>query len=232
MKRQTKQLSSSLEHRLSAYALATSAAGVGALALVQPVGAEIVYTPTHQVIKANSKYNLDLNNDGVSDFVITDNFGGQYFAASLSVGALEFRGDSCVQAHFFIGPSEVLAIHKGEEIGANEPFYACGMMAAANLLKSGTLASGYDWASVTDRYLGLRILINHERHYGWARLTVRTNRKTAAITATLTGYAYETIGNKHIIAGKTKGPDAISAEHGSLGALAAGASSLHTRSQR
>jgi hypothetical protein len=47
-------------------------------------------------------------------------------------------------------------------------------------------------------------------------------------TYTLTGYAYETVPNKTIIAGKTKGADVITLESGSLGALAAGASGLHS----
>jgi len=42
------------------------------------------------------------------------------------------------------------------------------------------------------------------------------------LKALLTGYAYETIPNKAIITGKTKGPDMITVQPGSLGALAAG----------
>jgi hypothetical protein len=42
------------------------------------------------------------------------------------------------------------------------------------------------------------------------------------ITATLTGYAYETIPNKPIIAGETNGPDAFTVQERSLGHLAAG----------
>jgi len=46
------------------------------------------------------------------------------------------------------------------------------------------------------------------------------------ITATLTGYAYETIPNKPIIAGKTHGKDVITLQDASLGHLAAGASAI------
>jgi hypothetical protein len=42
----------------------------------------------------------------------------------------------------------------------------------------------------------------------------------------LSGYAYETIANKAIIAGKTKGPDVITVQPGSLGRLAQGSSGL------
>jgi hypothetical protein len=42
------------------------------------------------------------------------------------------------------------------------------------------------------------------------------------LTATSTGYAYESVPNKPIVAGKTKGPDVITVLPGSLGQLAAG----------
>jgi hypothetical protein len=41
------QLSESLHHRLNAYALVASAAGVGLLALANHAEAKIVYTPAH-----------------------------------------------------------------------------------------------------------------------------------------------------------------------------------------
>jgi len=58
MKRRTKNLSRSLEHRLSAYVFAASAAGVSLLALVQPAEAKVVYTRTHKIIGWNGIYNL------------------------------------------------------------------------------------------------------------------------------------------------------------------------------
>jgi hypothetical protein len=74
-------------------------------------------------------------------------------------------------------------------------------------------------------YLGLKCQIAGKTHYGWARLNVSFDHHSKKITGTLTGYAYETIPNKPIITGKTKGPDVITVQPGSLGALAAGASS-------
>lgn len=64
------QLSAKLNHRLNMYALAASAAGVSLLAMGQPSEAKIVYTKTHQVIGGNGVYALDLNHDGVVDFLI------------------------------------------------------------------------------------------------------------------------------------------------------------------
>ena len=61
-----------------------------------------------------------------------------------------------------------------------------------------------DGKGVKNRYLGIRFVIKGKIHYGWARLTVTPGKN---FQATLTGYAYETIANKPIIAGRTKGPD-------------------------
>jgi hypothetical protein len=75
-------------------------------------------------------------------------------------------------------------------------------------------------------YLGLKFMLSGKVHYGWARvsLTIKNNRFN---TATLTGYAFETIPNKSIIIGKTHGPDVI-AKPATLGGLAAGASARST----
>jgi len=77
------------------------------------------------------------------------------------------------------------------------------------------------WNNVRNRYLGLR----QQFHLGWARFNESCNRKGRRGTGAkllLTGYAYETILNKPIIAGKTKGPDVITLQRGSLGRLAQG----------
>jgi hypothetical protein len=59
----------------------------------------------------------------------------------------------------------------------------------------------------------VKFKIHGRNHFGWARLTVFENGY--GLQATLTGYAYETIANKAIIAGRTKGAnDAASEDFG------------------
>lgn len=74
---------------------------------------------------------------------------------------------------------------------------------------------------VKNRYLGLRFTFKGKIHYGWARLNFPNPPG-----ATLTGYAYETVPNKPIITGKTKGPDVITVQPASLGRLAQGSAGL------
>ena len=88
-------------------------------------------------------------------------------------------------------------------------------------INSSSVAFG-PWVNRADRYMGIDFWIKGHggSHYGWARFSVKVKGKE--ITAILTGYAYETTPNKPIIAGKTKGPDVITVDPGSLGRLAQG----------
>jgi len=98
---------------------------------------------------------------------------------------------------------------------------------------SGGCYGPWGKAQNQNRYLGLELLIKGKVHFGWARLSVSC--QGSVVFATLTGYAYETIPGKSIIAGATKGPDdaeptaALSShtpEPVTLGALALGAPGL------
>src|SRR5579863_9061992 len=64
------RLSDFLHHQLNSYVLAASAAGVSLLALTPPAEAKVVYTKTHQDIGTNGIYELDLNHDGIVDFLL------------------------------------------------------------------------------------------------------------------------------------------------------------------
>jgi hypothetical protein len=55
----------------------------------------------------------------------------------------------------------------------------------------------------TGPYMGFKFLINGEIHYGWARVNVQAN--FLHLSATLTGYAYETVANRPILTGFTHG---------------------------
>jgi hypothetical protein len=63
------------------------------------------------------------------------------------------------------------------------------------------------FANTTQRYLGLKFKVNGKVHYGWVRFaSVKASACNGgpAVTAFLTGYAYETIPSKSIKAGQTK----------------------------
>jgi hypothetical protein len=92
------------------------------------------------------------------------------------------------------------------------------------------------WANASNRYLGLKFVINGQTHYGWARVTVGNYLRDGSAVV-ITGYAYETIPNVNIIEGHTSGPEKSSsvvpadllapkAAPSTLGLLARGADGL------
>jgi hypothetical protein len=206
------RLSESVHHQLNSYALAASVAGVGILALAQPAEARIIYTPAHIKLAPNHDFLLDLNHDGIKDFELDNNAVGSY--ASLDIHALQ-TGNAPAQANTGCNPGAgVAALQAGVLIGKGQVFYPLLYCMAQKLATEGSFGS---WPGVRNRYLGLQFVIKGKKHFAWARLSV----SYAPYVATLTGYAYETIPGKAIIAGKTKGTDDSTAEQPNPASLSA-----------
>ena len=200
----------SVRQHVNRFAIATLLTGVGLLALAWPAQAKIVYTKVNVQIPSNSSYNLDLNNDGVTDFTITTAYsyskcqgpGGGGFKMYFSVGETPASGNGAEGSP----PARLM---NGDLIGPSQTFYG-GTGSMAYLYKQycqGNEIRSGNWPGQHGD-LGLSFQINGETHYGWAHLIVTNGSSTAA---TLTGYAYESIANMPIDAGKSNGADDDSA---------------------
>jgi len=214
-------LSDSLHQRLNSYVLAASAAGVGVLALARPAEGRIVYTPVHEKIGLNQSLALDLTHSGKAEFILWEfSFCNTDFCRSQLL--VRPTGEGLGARGFYFRSSGwgwAYALNKGTTIKPGQRFSAKYMV--ANFGFSSCTGFGY-WCDVKNRYLGLKFKTHGKTHYGWARLNVQAH---PVITGTLTGYAYETIPNKPIIAGKTHGG-------AGLGALAAGSTALSGRQHK
>lgn len=205
------ELAHSLQQRLNCYALAAGAAGVGVLAVTQPAAARIVYTPAHKVITFNHPVALDLNHDGKTDFVFHETF-----ITTTSVGEFHSLILSVLPAHqnneIWGKLRHASALPAGVLVGPKGQFTVSKKTMAVDYYADGTGGSGTcagKWSNVKNRYLGLKFTSNGTTHFGWARLNVAcvTMSGNHKVSGVLTGYAYETIPNKPIVSGKTKGPD-------------------------
>jgi hypothetical protein len=220
------KLSESVHRQLNMYALAAGASAAAILAWAQPADAKIVSTAVHKSIAANQKLLLDLNHDGRTDFVLRDTYlaSGTTVEANLSV--VPARGNAVGGIH-----SLAYALKRGSVVGPGKPFAGKDVMGIRieDSVTYPVTSPGYgSWSfskghrGVSNRYLGFKFKIAGKVHYGWARLSTAVGQhKRGEITATLTGYAYETIPDKPIIAGRTKGPDGGDAEAGSASLIAA-----------
>jgi hypothetical protein len=200
-------LSESCNRQLNAYTLAAGAAGLGLLTLAAPAEGKIVYTPANLPLMNHQQVFFDLNHDGVNDFF----FYGQSISRR-SVSTFLFRltvspaqkGNAIWGVESHEHASCAASLPGGARVGPNRPFQT---NRAVLLDWSGGPNGGTAYCPWTGKigkaYLGLKFSIKGKTHFGWARV------KTSSIfpyKVSLTGYAYETIPNKPIVAGETNGP--------------------------
>ena len=209
-------LPEAIQRQLNMYALAASA-GVGFLVLLPSSEAKIIYTTAHLRVEANTFYPLDLNHDGVPDFVLSNRHRttNTLYWGYLSALPIKRNGVEGISTRSGFG---AYALKRGAIVGPKRPFVIQKM--AEVRIEDSTFYYYGKWVNVTNRYLGLKFNIAGKTHYGWARLSTVFDSK-ARMTATLTGYAYETNPNKSIVAGKTSGPNLV-VEPATLGRLALG----------
>jgi hypothetical protein len=167
-------LSDSVHLRLNMYALAASAAGVGALAPARPSEAEIVYTPAQVTIGINKTIPLDLNHDGENRFPPAKRLGRRRHRR----GGLERPPRPTVEPGRGFGTSlfrrpYAYALMARTRVGPSAQFdfgkYIYVLDANATQVCHGF------WNDVKNRYLGLRFNIKQKTHYGWARLNISWN---------------------------------------------------------
>lgn len=249
--RRTASLAKSLDQQLNrymlaarancqcTYAAAVGAAGVSLMSLAPLAEAKIIYTPTHVKIPPGVGYGwIDFDGYGPekaadADFRIVRETGCDYSKCASVLWAVGYNNRSnnaAVRMSYYAA-----ALRPGSKMGPQKRVTQSGGPALmARHWYGGTNLWDGQWGNggkgLKNGYLGLKFTLNGKVHYGWARvsLTVKNNRFN---TATLTGYAFETIPNKPIIVGKTHGPDVI-VRRGTLGALAAGIDALSTGRQR
>ena len=250
-RRQRAQVEPRLEQKLVAYAVVASAAGVALLAAPQAAEAKVVYTAVNTQI-TYPPFAIDLNGDGAIDFFLV-NGGAASIAGSWQIQYLDvchIGFSRCVSSSSMLQANADNVVRTGANGAAVLPFGANigpgqqwggkgqGVFMGGRLFYSqsqhpqkweGPWAGG--GKGETNKYLGLKFKIGNQFHYGWARVTFQVF--SHGYQATITGYAYETIPGKAILAGATSGTaesaelrTPASSREVSLGMLALGSSGL------
>ncbi len=242
--------SNNLNRQAALYSIAAAAAGVSLLAIAQPAAGEVVVTKKtiHIPLAHNGvaePVKISIANNGIDNFQLT--------LSSTSLGIYRFllAGGSSLQDGLRVGTGPAFnvylgALRRGARIGpsnASSQFNEGIVEETVGNGPSNRIFFGSWKGSPENRYLGVRFPINGQTHYGWIRLTVTTNPDphTPVMSATITGWAYESAPNKAIAAGTAaiagSAPEKRAAEvqasnsirkqgGASLGMLAAGADGL------
>ncbi len=182
-----------------------------ALKAIQPES--IVYTPTNEQITNGGKLKLDINNNGTANFEFVQYYHPNYCQHGIGppqvCGALgglvvlpHKSGDGTANGAQS-GWAAVLPY--GSPIDSEVSFYPSESLmydyGAGNIGREHPFSNGY-WNGVRNEYLGLKITLHGQIHYGWVQMSSGGGVYNAITT--LTGYAYETVAGKSITAGQIK----------------------------
>jgi hypothetical protein len=240
-----KTSSNHLNRQIAQYSVAAAVAGVSMLALAQPAAGEVVVTKkTINIPMASFRdftTKISMANNGVNNF----SFNLYSFETGTDRGFIMqgvTASDGILGSGFY---QKAFALPRGSKIGPGafpfDPYTA--LIEATQSGENGSRYPRGDWENSKNRYLGVSFRLNGQTHYGWIRVTVTVNLQPHGPfpTAKITGYAYETVPNKTILAGtaataaataekptaKLQAPKNIRNQSGpSLGMLAAGAGAL------
>lgn len=216
-KRSRSPLSAGLEKNLSSYALAAGSAGVALLACAQAASAKVVITKVDITVRINGgPLQFDINDDGQMDFALSAYaFGGctstsarlKHHKARPPLGCGFFNDQLRVvpaqaanevwQAGTSYGYNCAADLGRGVRIDRLRPFAAGVMVMYGDVgTSAGNQFCPWRFHNPPKYYLGVKFLdTGRNVHYGWVRVA------SGGISATITGYAYETIPNKPILAG-------------------------------
>ncbi len=153
------------------------------------LNAQIIYT---DIIDAtpSATYPLDLNNDNLVDFIIQ--FGG----SAGNIGVMCYpENNNAYAGNFVIDIYSPWALSESNTI--------CDSLSTwYNANNPGTMALGTslgNWVGATDKYLGLKLIVDTNTHYGWARFDILES----SASFTVKDYAFQSTPNTCIQAGQT-----------------------------
>ena len=205
--------------------LASVATIILATAFAGRSAAEVVYTKVNISIPVGGAYNIDLDQDGITDFTLRSpllqgycQFGDGYVWTLTVIPA---NGSGVVTDAGNTTSTNAGALQNGVTVNYGQSFYAgTAVMAGLDWGFCGTGVLG-EWLNLPNRYLGLQFKdAANNVHYGWAKVSTTAyvdQYGTLHASTVLSGFAYETTPNQGILTGQVS--DDQSLQSGSLGAI-------------
>lgn len=156
-----------------------------AFQLFAKVNAQVVYTdvnPDSTIFNSIFYYEIDINSDGVDDFVIRrafSNDAGFYFTDTLN--------NKVIYMNAKIAAMDINQIIDAQQTWSS-PQYDNELCSSGNP----------NFAGKGDKYIGLRIKKNNSFYYGWIRINISSDDSKVVIK----DYAYNQTANASITTGK------------------------------
>lgn len=189
-------------------------AGVNAQIVYTDVNPDVVLSCDFLTYSCTGSHSLDLNNDGVTDFVLEPLRRGVSCGAGCSLALASTDRDSAVirsTSQSWIADTTG-GFGLNAQIDSSLNWTNINHVLASSLpecqnctFRGSTLvfppASG-PWLNISGKYLPLKIKIGSDFYYGWIRLAVIIP-SPGKITMRIFSYAYNSLPNQPILAGQT-----------------------------
>jgi len=182
-----KNLNAKLNKRLAGY----SATAVALAAFTANTEGQVVYSGLKNIVVKNTADSIDIDGDGVKDFVIINNLGldNNGFINKLQPGNY-WHGDG----------SWVDALYSGENISPYSSFTInVGFLGLFSNISSGNY--GY-FPGQGDKYIGVKFVIDTDTHYGW----IRVNIPSTVDSIIIKDWAYQKSAGYDIVTGDIAAP--------------------------
>lgn len=196
--------------------------------------AQIIYTNIEDVTLecldagCYQSYNLDINNDNVDDYILYASAPADFYRYHYKTGIQVNNQNETIsntrtffpepyplKKNFNIGNVIVsnYPLSWGWEGVLSEQYYYCCVYGPCpkdlcHIYKNGS------WTQSGDHFLGLKINVNGQVYYGWARLSVKVTNRVASLT--IKDYAYESTPGTAILAGNTGSSAMVKASNENL----------------
>ncbi len=169
------------------------------LLLSAKLTAQVVYTDLNPdtIVSAtiqnpSVQYNLDLNNDGTIDFNIRhNNYEGfiqtEFYTNFGELGQIVTNGTGAPAA-----------LNINDNINSGQPNWVCTVGSSSNSALFMN-ANGANFVGQPDKFIGLKIKLSNQWHYGWVSLSIPSDTSKIIVKA----YAYNQVPNASISAGQT-----------------------------
>jgi hypothetical protein len=186
-------------------------------AVVSSAGAQVVFTDINPdtIVHDTAFYNLDLNNDGTDDFQFSADtmMTSSYSAGIAQVQIIGNNNDAVLGSLYATTYPFPFSLNNGDTVKPANPNWNAYAQNSGLGYLGVFLTASYNygnWVGVQDKYIGLRIDVGGQLHYGWARMSVSPHADTIIIKE----YAYEQTPNQYIICGLVAG---VPAQHVATG---------------
>ena len=182
---------------------------ITAMILSVSANAQIVYhdivpDTTITALYATYTYNLDLNGDGTTDFLIkAARPRGRYPESPIT----SYTSITPQGSNTFISTTlnTVKKLAFGDTISSNQAWHNTTFQYLKQWYQQFSIppvtTNTGDWDNVVDGYVGLQLINGGQTYYGWVRMDVSVSTSFASMT--IKDYAYNSIPNQPIFAGET-----------------------------